>query len=145
MWWHYNSGRLWLFGRLLMLVFITKNERETGMVVSGAAWLQAWGGPGHAVPPPLGVGGSQAVPVAFPLSHLAPPPAPLLLGLASPQALPQLSASSWRRRDISLLLHSHHCSYQKCVPVWTETDSELNTLVRAGLFSLVFSNPVSMQ
>lgn len=42
-----------------MLVFITKNERETGMVVSGAAWLQACGGPGHAVPLPRGSAGAR--------------------------------------------------------------------------------------
>lgn len=145
MWWHYNSGRLWLLGKLLMLVFITKNERETGMAVSGAVWLQAWGGPGHAVPPPLGVGGSQAVPAAFPLSRQ-----PLLQccfswALLLPRPCPSSPLPHDEDRDIALLLHSHHYCYQKRVPVWTETDSELNTLIRAGLFSLVFSNPVSMQ
>lgn len=132
--------RLWLFGKRLMLVLITKSERETAMVVSGAAWLQAWGGLGHVVPPPLGVGGSQAVPVALSLSRL-----PLLQRCFSPGPAPALCFLMTKTGDISLLLHSHPYSDQKCVPVWTETNSEMNMLIRAGLFSLVFSNPVAMQ
>lgn len=69
-----------------MLVFITKNERETGMAVSGAAWPAGVRRSGACGPPPLGVGRGQAVPAAFPLSHPSPPVL-LLMGL-TPQALP---------------------------------------------------------
>lgn len=94
MWWHYISGRLWLFGKRLMLVLITKNKRETGMVVSGAAWLQAWGGLGHVVPPPRGSAGARRSLL------LSPSAACLSSSVASPQALPQVSASSWQRQGI---------------------------------------------
>ena len=113
-----------------------KGNRNGGEWCSVAAGLRSR----PCGPSSPGVGGGQAAPVAVSLSRL-----PLLQRCFSPGPAPALCFLMAKTGDISLLLHSHPYSDQKCVPVWTKTNSEMNMLIRAGLFSLVFSNPVSMQ
>lgn len=116
-------GGLWLLGKLVMLVFVIKQSK---MVVSGRAWLLAQ----HVKH--VGVRGSQLLSLALCLtcsSAYCCLCVSLRLCLNSLLASLDTEPGTISNQNILLLLHVRYYYRQ----IRTETDTEINTIIRAEL------------
>ena len=140
MWWPYNSQEAKAFRGACNACFHYKAKQNGGQWRRTAAsvMLQAHMSPWE----PACVPSFSLSPLPHVWQRLPASP----WGSASPPcSLPFTQSHAWRKnRNILLLLYIHYYYCQKCMQTWTETDAEINTIIRAGLLSLELYHHISI-